>query len=325
MYIAREIGKQQWDGLWAIIENTNLLQSWEYGEAKKLSESWIPLRYVIESTDGKPVAIVQVLAKTLPVIGGIARLNRGPLLLSKTVKESPSSYLEILRSLLALRKSKKWWFFFIAPEIKKAKMEGVDLMSLGLKIRKASPWGSIVLDLVLDVDDLMKNLNGKWRNLLRKSQKSNLRVRQIDGKHREFESLLALYEAMQKEKGFTGMSLRLLRELGRSEGSMWALNAYVGELLDSEDLKEEIAGMLISIRHGNTATYLIGYTGHNGRKVNVNYLLLWQAILDSKAAGCKYFDLGGLNSNTPKGIAHFKRGVSGEEYELLGEYVAGIF
>jgi lipid II:glycine glycyltransferase (peptidoglycan interpeptide bridge formation enzyme) len=325
IFVIREVERKEWDDLWSKVDNNNLLQSWEYGEAKRLSESWTPSRYVFENIDGEQVAIVQVLARTLPLIGGIARVNRGPLFLSKKIKESPSIYLEILRSLLALKKIKRWWFFFIAPEINKDQIEGFDLRCLGLKLRKASPWGSTILDLTPGVDDLKKNLNGKWRNLLRKSQKSGLSVRQINGKHREFESLIVMYEDMQKDKGFSGMPSELLRELGRLNDSIWSLSAYVGELTESEEATEEIAGMLISIRHGNTATYLIGHTGYASRKTNVNYLLLWQAILDAKSDGCQFFDLGGLNSNTPKGVAHFKRGLSGAEYELCGEFIAKIF
>ena len=186
-------------------------------------------------------------------------------------------------------------------------------------------WGSSILDLSANADDLMKNLNGKWRNLLRKSQKTDLEVRQISGNQPEFESCVSLYENMQKDKDFVGIPLQLLRELGRCEGRAWDFRAYVGELRDVEDSTQDLAGMLISVRHGNTATYLIGYTGYSGRKANVNYLLLWSAILDAKADGCQYFDLGGLNSNTPKGVAHFKRGLSGVEYDLLGEYISGIY
>jgi len=323
-FVIREVKRKEWDDLWSKVGSNNLLQSWEYGEAKRLSGSWTPSRYVFESVDGEQVAIVQVLAKTIPLIGGIARINRGPLLLSKNMTGSPCNYLEVLKSLLVLRKNKKWWFFFIAPEVSKGQMKSADLESLGLKLRKTNPWGSSLLDLSADADDLMKSLNGKWRNLLRKSQKTDLQVRQIAGNQREFESLIALYENMQKDKGFIGIPLKLLRELGRCEGQAWNFRAYVGEFNDVEDSSEDLAGMLMSVRHGNTATYLIGYTGYSGRKTNLNYLLLWQAILDAKADGCKHFDLGGLNSNTPKGVAHFKRGLSGVEYELLGECVAKI-
>jgi len=85
-------------------------------------------------------------------------------------------------------------------------------------------------------------------------------------------------------------------------------------------LVNEPDGVLISVVSGNTAIYLVGVTNNVGRKYNANYLMLWQAIIDAKKRGCNWFDLGGLNENTSKGIAHFKYGVNGMKYDLIGEF-----
>ena len=156
-YFAREVNRQEWNSYWAKIKDSNLLQAWEYGEAKKTSQSWIPFRYVIENINGEAIAITQILTKTLPIIGGIARLNRGPLLLSKTKNQSPTIYLDLLRSVIELRKINKWWLFFIAPEIRKGQLNDLDLMNLGFKLRKSNPWGSSRLDLSINHEDLIKN------------------------------------------------------------------------------------------------------------------------------------------------------------------------
>ena len=44
--------------------------------------------------------------------------------------------------------------------------------------------------------------------------------------------------------------------------------------------------------------------------------------------GYHWFDLGGINEKLTPGITHFKRGLGGKEYTLIGEYEAcpqGIF
>ena len=33
-----------------------------------------------------------------------------------------------------------------------------------------------------------------------------------------------------------------------------------------------------------------------------------------------WFDIGGLDATTPKGIAHFKKGVQSDPYYLIGEW-----
>jgi hypothetical protein len=39
-----------------------------------------------------------------------------------------------------------------------------------------------------------------------------------------------------------------------------------------------------------------------------------------KKNGSMWFDVGGLNVETPKGIAHFKKGVQSDQYYLIGEW-----
>ena len=73
------------------------------------------------------------------------------------------------------------------------------------------------------------------------------------------------------------------------------------------------------VRTGNTVTYLIGWSNLEGRKQKANYILLWEGIKYSKKLGVNWFDLGGLNKNTPEGIAHFKKGVGGSKYQMIGE------
>ena len=68
------------------------------------------------------------------------------------------------------------------------------------KPRKVAPWGSSLLNLDLDKDVLLKYLNGKWRNLLRKAEKSDLKVRRILSSGKDLDILIASYDEMKKRK-----------------------------------------------------------------------------------------------------------------------------
>ena len=320
-FIAREIAQDEWDTLWPQVKKSNLLQSWEYGDAKAATESWSPVRLVVENINGDAIAIAQILIRTIPIFGGVARLNRGPLFLKDSDTISEIDCVEVLNSILCLKRKKRWWLFFIAPELKDGQLTSDGLSRLLAKPRGVAPWGSSLLNLDIDKDLLIQNLNGKWRNLLRKAMKSDLKVRRILSSDKDFDRLIATYDEMKKKKNFIGIPSKLVRELASHNGANWRFNAYTVESPNFEVSSTEIAGMLVSICHGDTATYLIGSSNLEGRKLNANYLLLWESILDAKALGCKYFDLGGINNNTPKGIAHFKRGVKGEEYVLAGEFL----
>ena len=100
----------------------------------------------------------------------------------------------------------------------------------------------------------------------------------------------------------------------------WKIYLYTAVKEKSFCNENENLGSLFSIQHGKTATYLIGISNDKGRKLNINYLLLWKAIISAKENKCLWFDLGGINANTPKGIKHFKEGTNGIFYQLIGEY-----
>ena len=154
--------------------------------------------------------------------------------------------------------------------------------------------------------------------MLRKAQKSNITVQHQQINATNLEILLSCYRDMQNDKGFTGISEKLLRLLTKQSGQDWQFNLYVA--LNLESSKSEWIGMLVSVQHGDSATYLIGYSNSLGRNLNANYLLLWNAILDAKRAGLRWFDLGGANKNTPQGVLRFKSGLNGNLYSLSGEF-----
>lgn len=318
----RQIGRDEWDNHWQCIGQTNLLQSWEYGDAKAVAENWQPLRFLFETDFGKPLALAQVLTRTWPVVGGVARLNRGPILL-EAVADLPEADQLVFAALRALRheaRRRRWWLLYAAPEIGEGEANRRRLAEMGFWPRlRSMPWASARLSLVADDATLLANLDGKWRNILRKSQKSNIRFAEWDGDSTQLDELIKCYGEMQRLKGFSGIPEKLLVELSKQNSRNWRFNFYMAVQTDTLTGQDTIVGMLVSIAHGNTATYIIGCTDSIGRKSNANYMLLWAAILRAKEIGCQWYDLGGLNENTPGGVRHFKSGLGGVPYKLIGE------
>ena len=189
------------------------------------------------------------------------------------------------------------------------------------KRRKVIPWGSSRVSLKLNENELLANLIGKWRNMLRKAQKFNLCIKCYNGTSDKVLEVIEAYKTFQYKKKFTGISEKLLISLSKQKSDNWSFKLYLAYSNQKDAaLFKEPDGVLISVVSGNVATYLLGFTNNAGRKYNSNYLMLWQAIIDAKNIGCNWFDLGGLNANTPIGVAHFKYGVNGIKYDLIGEY-----
>lgn len=318
----REISREEWSLHWNTLQKTNMIQSWEYGEAKELTSHWKPLRFIIEDSNKTPIALAQFLVFSIPFLGSVARLNRGPLKINlEASSDNEVLDLNMIKAINA-EASKRWWLLFIAPEINKNSIKEDKLISLGLRPRKVTSWGSEVISLEKfdSNEELLASLNGKWRNMLRKSQKSSLILERHVGKDSPIDQLKENYKKIQLTKGFEGLSLDFLEQIILTKGKTWKANIYTANK-ESKEGDGNFDGMLVNVTHGNSSTYLVGYTNSSGRSSNANYLLLWQAILDAKEEGVEFFDLGGLNENTPEGIARFKRGLQAEHYDLIGEYL----
>ena len=111
----------------------------------------------------------------------------------------------------------------------------------------------------------------------------------------------------------------VLSSLALQKGAGWEFDVFIARAENSLESDEPI-GMLVSVRHGDTSTYLIGSTNDQGRQLQANSVLLWQAILHAKRIGCTRFDIGGLSAITPKGVAEFKLGLNAVPYSLVGEW-----
>lgn len=320
-----EVSLERWDRHWLQLRRANLLQCWQYGAAKEQAEGWRARRFLISDSDGHPIALAQLLTRTLPVLGGIARLNRGPLLLSELRDDQATELaLGALRALLKEAGRRRWWLVQIAPELPATEAVRAGLERLGMRRRPGPAWASGRLALGGDEKALLMGLDGKWRNCLRKGERLGVTILRTTDGGPEAEHLISRYCAFQRSKGFEGISETLLHRLAEQRGATWNFDLFAARAAEAPVTDEPI-GMLVSVRNGDTATYLIGSTNEEGRRMQANSVMLWHAILHAKRSGCTWFDVGGLSAETPKGIADFKKGLNATPYALAGEWRAYLF
>jgi len=315
-----------WLSYWRQCRNANLLQAWQYGDAKAEAEGWGVKRVLIKDERDEPVGIVQVLTKGMPILGFIARINRGPMILGDLEQSERIRRSFLLLSVLRNKASDNLWrILLVAPEIQEQSKTGYVMSAMGFTRRSIDPWSSARLDLLRDEQDLFMGLNGKWRNGLRKSEKSGVTVSRCEINESSLDDLMRTYAELQSNKSFRGVSNALISAMAMQSGDLWGFNLFVATCLDAgADQRGCGLGLLVCVRSGDTATYLIGSTTEAGRKLQANSALLWEAILYSKRSGCSWFDVGGLDANRTAGVAKFKLGVNPLEYSMLGEWVQFI-
>ncbi len=178
---------------------------------------------------------------------------------------------------------------------------------------------TVILDLAPRPEQILGNMHKKTRYCVRSSFRRGVVV-----KRRGAEALPAwhrMYAEMAERKGI------------EHEGS-----GYFRELFSTGDKAPEpdirfylafrnrrlLAGSIFAFhRRSSKATYLFSASSPAGRAHTAAYAVLWQAILDAKAYGCRWFDLFGIPAtDTPdhpmNGLYRFKTRFGGQIRHLRG-------
>ena len=306
----REFSQVRWREHLSKIESSNMLQAWEYGDAKARSEKWTIHRNVY-STCETDVAIAQYLNRRVLGLIKISRLSRGPLFFNTATEAQIAAVLN------KVTKEHSWTRFqilSISPEIS----IGSKFACAGMtaRLRRVSTVGtqSSILHLGQTLHNLRKNLDPKWRNQLKVSEQSEAKII-YSTEHKDFLWFESTYHSLQLEKKFRGIPTDLFRSIWREFFSTDNAHLFIG-------LRDEafIAAVLV-ITHGKSATYLAGWNSPDGRKLNVNNLLLWEASSQLKQWGFTGFDLGGVDEKQTPTISKFKIGMGGQTYKTIGEFI----
>jgi hypothetical protein len=319
-YAVRDYSQRDWTGILSAFPSPNLIQSWEFGEARAAAGGWRVERGVVtgEASVKKPVlAAAQVMIRPLPGVGGgLAWISRGPLWRGSG-NDGPAEFSRVLAALRRHYVDDLGLYLRIAPPL--ADKDGAVTASAAAEFETTATrgWASASVDLSQSTEQLRRGLKQKWRNGLNKAERSGIAVE--DGfDDALFDGFLREYRTFIDARGFdTSVTPPFLAALQGMLPGDRKMICYRG----SHD--GEALGSALIARSGDRAEYLAGTLLDAGRKLSVGQLLLWRAICDAKEAGLRWFDVGGMDPElTPKGIYDFKSGIGGEPYRLAPEIEA---
>lgn len=300
--------------------SSHLLQSYEWGQLKS-SFGWRVERLALAQGD-RLMAGAQVLFHPTP-LGSLAYLPRGPAIRS----HSPDLVASILREVHRLAQRQGAIFLKMEP----SSLEGLPLLELGFRPSNhvIQPRRSILLDLTLDLEAIMRGLKPKTRYNIRLSARKGVMVREGS-----LQDLPLFYQ--------------LLRETSRRDGFAIHAQPYYGQVLEQLGERAKLflahfqgvvlAGIIVA-RFGVEAIYLYGASSERHRNLMPNHLLQWEAISWAKAQGCTRYDLWGIpepagdaqESTSPEiptlsrsssfwGVYRFKQGFGGQEVRYPGAF-----
>lgn len=301
-----------WDGWLARAERPALEQSWAYGDGVARVSSHRAERAAVwraGEDGGPPLALAQAIVWR-PLGLAVARLLRGPVFLS----EPEPAERDAAFALIAARwRARRGRLLLLSPELPEGADADRAMRRLG-KRRMVTGYSSVWLDLRPDETALRGALHPKWRNQLRRAERGRLRVQAGQG-GAPLDGLLARHEAQRRKARLrmpSAAQVRAVVEAARDRRGTLVATAQLGS--------ETVAGALF-LRHGRAATYHVGWSGPAGRAASAQNLLLWRGLLELKARGVEWLDLGGIDGLSMPGISRFKLGLGGTPFTLAGTYL----
>ena len=304
------VSSEEWEGAFKSIRRSTLLQHFPYAQANRaVNQSGAKHGKIL--IDDAPAGLVQIseVGVLRNMIHAVS-LDRGPLWFDGFGSpEHVSAFFARFAEQFPKRMGRK---MRLLPEAKDNSPFRLALENAGFARREGMPgYETIWLALDEDTDRLRAGLNGKWRNILSKSERSALTV-SADWTGATSGHFLTTYEADRAEKGYDGPSLKLLVALLKH-----MIPRQEALILNAMDQDQVVAAVLVLL-HGSSATYQVGWTTAAGRKLGAHHRLLWQAVVQLKEKGILDFDLGGINDDGAAGVKKFKQGLGGKPVTLVG-------
>lgn len=171
----------------------------------------------------------------------------------------------------------------------------------------------------LDVEAVLARMDQTSRRQTRKSTRSELSI--SVGGEEDLPAWQELYEETAARDGFTGRPLSYFQRMHR------ALNAADDTecTLYFAHLDQTLLAAAIFVRQGRFAWYVYGASAAQERKRYAPRALQLRQIEDALAAGCRWYDLGGLSpSLDPQhelaGLARFKTTMGADVVQTQGEW-----
>lgn len=170
-----------------------------------------------------------------------------------------------------------------------------------------------MLPLTSNTGDMRRALHQKWRNRLRRGENSGLRVRVSHLLDTPDTPLLKLDAEQQKARKYQGLPPQV---------SLAYAQANAGEApLFTATFQGRVLASALFLRHGQMATYQIGHSTDEGRHLNAQNVVIWQAMCWLAARGHTQLDLGVINTQDAPGLARFKLGTGAAPHELGGTWL----
>lgn len=308
----------------------HVLQTWEWGEFKRVTTGWHPERLSFYADENPhPLAMASVLTRRVGPLA-VMYVPKGPALDYANIDVAS----EIITELQHLAKKRRAIWLKIDPDVIAATgvpgEEDDQLDSLGQQFSQdlqANGWrysadqvqfrNTVTLDLTQSEDDLLAAMSQNTRRKVRTAIKKQVSVRPagLD----DLDTLYDLYAVTGERDHF------LIRPPDYYQRA-WRdfMQAGLAHALIAEFQGKPIAHVIL-FHFGQKCWYFYGASSNEERQRMPNYLLQWEAMRWAKSQGYQTYDMWGapseFNEDDPLwGVFQFKKGFRGTVVRHIGAW-----
>ena len=316
MTTGRTMTDEAWDAFVAANPLATYLQASAWATVKA-PNGWWRTRVLADTDDGGRIGAQVLLRRPRFVPWTFAYAPRGPLATAWT----PDAVHAWTAALRAAARRNDWnarvSHVRMDPEVE---LDGpldpdgslrAALRSAGWRpAPEVQPQVTRVLDLTPDEDALWAGLRGKWRQYVNKARAGGVTVVDVEG-----DRLSEFHALMTETATRAGTRIRAFS----AYRDIWAAYRPSGSarLLFALGPGGGLEAALFLVRTGRRVVEPYGGMTAAGAASRANYLVKWEAIRSSRAAGAVSYDMWGL---VHPGIRQFKAGFGGREIRLIGAW-----
>jgi hypothetical protein len=305
---------EEWSANLDRFSDANLYQTWSYGAIRWGRKN---LSHLVLKRNGEILGMAQLrVVRPTRFNFGMAYLRWGPLCHRRGRELDAEACLQMAGALQEEYVGKRGLLLQILPNAFAGSPRAALFQSAFSSFTQepqtsTNLYRTFVLDLTPPIEELRKNLDGKWRNKLNQSEKKGLKV--VAGNDStEYRTFCRMYDQMWKRKTFE--TTVDVEEFGRLQEDL-PENHRMRILICEQD-GVPVAGVVASAM-GDSAIYLLGATSDGGLNAKGAYLLQWTLIQWLKENGIKWYDLGGIDPEGNPGVYTFKKGLCGADMSQL--------
>lgn len=317
-----------WNDTLRTLPYAHVLQTWEWGEFKRVTTGWQPIRLAFRR-GSDVVAMASVgMRRAGPL--KVMYVPKGPAL----AYDDPDLAAAVLDHLQTMARRQIAVWLKIDPDVIAAtgvpgeaddqpNAAGTAITAL----LQSTGWqysadqvqfrNTVVIDLTLGIDALVAGMNQSTRRKIRIAERDGVTIR--DGSAADLETLYDLYKVTGERDQF------LIRPPAYYQAA-WRtfIEAGLAHPLIAEVDGQAVASVIL-FHFGRTCWYFYGASSNLHRDKMPNYLLQWRAIQWAKARGYTRYDLWGApnqfnDSDSLWGVYQFKRGLRGEVVRHIGAW-----